>query len=126
MVGGWAGRLPARGWDKGSRRQESLTSGEGGGGLHQKKTHFWKLIKTQKNTVLQSSAKYRSVLLGVQDTTSRQRIYKHLLCGTRNFLKEISRRKKNWSQVPDGSVTPGQTGRLTVGRKLTATATKHR
>jgi hypothetical protein len=34
---------------------------------------------------------------------------------TRNCLKEISRRKKNWSQVPDG--------RLTVGRKLTATAT---
>jgi hypothetical protein len=32
---------------------------------------------------------------------------------TRNCLKEISRRKKNWSQVSDG--------RLTVGRKLTAT-----
>jgi hypothetical protein len=38
---------------------------------------------------------------------------------TRNCLKEISRRKKNWSQVPDGRLTPGQTGRLTVGRKLT-------
>jgi hypothetical protein len=42
---------------------------------------------------------------------------------TRNCLKEISRGKKNWSQVPDGHLTPGQTGRLTVGRKLTATAT---
>jgi hypothetical protein len=39
---------------------------------------------------------------------------------TRSCLKEISRRKKNWSQVPDGHLTPGQTGRLTVGRKLTA------
>jgi hypothetical protein len=42
---------------------------------------------------------------------------------TRNCLKEISRRKKNWSQVPDGRLTPGQTGPLTVGHKLTATAT---
>jgi hypothetical protein len=31
--------------------------------------------------------------------------------------------KKNWSQVPDGRLTPGQTGRLTVGRKLTSTST---
>jgi hypothetical protein len=38
---------------------------------------------------------------------------------TRNCLKEISWRKKNWSQVPDGRLTPGQTGRLTVGVKLT-------
>jgi hypothetical protein len=41
----------------------------------------------------------------------------------RNFLKEISRRKKNCSQVPDRRLTQGQTGRLTVRRKLTATAT---
>jgi hypothetical protein len=41
---------------------------------------------------------------------------------TRNCLKEISRRTKNWSQVPDGRLTPGQTGRLSVGRKLTETA----
>jgi hypothetical protein len=41
---------------------------------------------------------------------------------TRNCLKEISRRKQNWSQVPDERLTPGQTGRLTVGRKITATA----
>jgi hypothetical protein len=42
---------------------------------------------------------------------------------SRNCLKELSRRTKNWSHVPDGRLTPGQTGRLTVGRKLTATAT---
>jgi hypothetical protein len=42
---------------------------------------------------------------------------------TRNCLKEISRRKKNWSQVPDGRLTPEQTGRLTINRKLTATST---
>jgi hypothetical protein len=40
---------------------------------------------------------------------------------TRNSLKEISKRKKNWSQVQDGRLTLGLTGRLTVGRKLTAT-----
>jgi hypothetical protein len=45
---------------------------------------------------------------------------------TNNCLKEISRRKKNWSQVPDGRLTPGQTGRLTVGRKLTSTSTSNR
>jgi hypothetical protein len=45
---------------------------------------------------------------------------------THNCLKEISMRKKNWSQVPDGRLTPGQTGRLTVGRKLTATAIYHK
>jgi hypothetical protein len=38
-------------------------------------------------------------------------------------VKEISRRKKNWSSVPDGRLTPRQTGRLTVGRKLTSTST---
>jgi hypothetical protein len=37
-------------------------------------------------------------------------------------LKEISKRKKNWSRVPDWRLTPGQTGRLTVGRKLTSTS----
>jgi hypothetical protein len=41
----------------------------------------------------------------------------------RKCRKEISRRKKNWSQVPDGRLTPGQTGRLTVGRKLTHSLT---
>jgi hypothetical protein len=35
---------------------------------------------------------------------------------------EISRRKKNWSRVPDRRLTPRQTGRLTVGRKLTSTS----
>jgi hypothetical protein len=42
---------------------------------------------------------------------------------TRSCLKEISRRKKNWSWVPDGRLTPRQSGRLTVGRKLTSTST---
>jgi hypothetical protein len=42
---------------------------------------------------------------------------------SRNCLKEISRRKTNLSRVPDGRLTPGQTGRLTVGRKLTSTST---
>jgi hypothetical protein len=42
---------------------------------------------------------------------------------TRKCLQEISRRKKNWSQLPDRRLTPGQTGRLTVRRKLAATAT---
>jgi hypothetical protein len=42
---------------------------------------------------------------------------------TRNCLKEISRRKKNWSRVLDGCLTPRQAGRLTVGRKLTSTST---
>jgi hypothetical protein len=37
-------------------------------------------------------------------------------------MKEISKRKKNWSRVPDGRLTPKQTGRLTVGRKLTSTS----
>jgi hypothetical protein len=31
--------------------------------------------------------------------------------------------RKNWSRVPDGCLTPRQTGRLTVGRKLTSTST---
>jgi hypothetical protein len=42
---------------------------------------------------------------------------------SRSCLKEILWWKKNWSQVPDGRLTPGQTGRLTVGRKLTSTST---
>jgi hypothetical protein len=32
------------------------------------------------------------------------------------------RGKKNWSQVPDGRLTPRQTGRPAVGRKLTSTS----
>jgi hypothetical protein len=38
--------------------------------------------------------------------------------------KEISRRKRNWSQVPDGRLTPGQTDRLNVGRELTHSLTR--
>jgi hypothetical protein len=41
---------------------------------------------------------------------------------TRTCLKEISRKKKNWSRVPDGRLTPRQTGRQTVCRKLTSTS----
>jgi hypothetical protein len=36
-----------------------------------------------------------------------------------NSLKKMSRRKNNWSTVPDGCLTPKRTGRLTVGRNLT-------
>jgi hypothetical protein len=42
---------------------------------------------------------------------------------TRSCLKEISRRKKNWSRVPDGRLTPRRTGRLIVGRNVTLTLT---
>jgi hypothetical protein len=38
---------------------------------------------------------------------------------TRNCLKKISRRKKNWSRVSDGRLTPRH--RLTVGRNVTLT-----
>jgi hypothetical protein len=31
--------------------------------------------------------------------------------------------KTNWPKVPDWRLTPRQTGRLTVGRKLTSTST---
>jgi hypothetical protein len=44
---------------------------------------------------------------------------------THNCLKKISRRKKNWSQVPDGRLTPGQTGRLTVSCNVTSTLTSN-
>jgi hypothetical protein len=38
----------------------------------------------------------------------------------RKCLKIIKERKeKNWSRVPDGCLTPRQTGRLTVGRNVT-------
>jgi hypothetical protein len=34
-------------------------------------------------------------------------------------LQLISTNSNNWSQDPDGDLIPGQTGRLTVGRKIT-------
>jgi hypothetical protein len=37
---------------------------------------------------------------------------------TRSCLKEISSRKKIWSRVPDGRLTPRQTDRLTFGLKF--------
>jgi hypothetical protein len=35
----------------------------------------------------------------------------------------VKQKTKIWSWAPDGSPTPRQTGRLTVGRKLTSTST---
>jgi hypothetical protein len=35
----------------------------------------------------------------------------------------VRQKTKIWSWAPDGSPTPRQTGRLTVGRKLTSTST---
>jgi hypothetical protein len=40
----------------------------------------------------------------------------------RNCPKNISMRKKNWSRLPDGRLTPRLTGRLTVGRNVTSTS----
>jgi hypothetical protein len=35
---------------------------------------------------------------------------------------QLSKKKlTNWSRVPDGCLTPGRTGRLTVGRNITLT-----
>jgi hypothetical protein len=43
---------------------------------------------------------------------------------TRNYLKNNQRENgKNWSRVPDGSLTPGRTGRLTVDRNITLNLT---
>jgi hypothetical protein len=43
---------------------------------------------------------------------------------TRNCLKNNQRENgKNWPWVPDGCLTPGRTGRLTVGRNITLTLT---
>jgi hypothetical protein len=37
----------------------------------------------------------------------------------------VRQKTKIWSWAPDGFPTPRQTGRLTVGRKLTSTSTSH-
>jgi hypothetical protein len=55
---------------------------------------------------------YRPVL------SSERALQKTKPLSTGNFMA-----KKNWSQVPDGRLTPRQTGRLIVGRKLTSTST---
>jgi hypothetical protein len=44
---------------------------------------------------------------------------------THNCLKIINERGKNWSRVPDGCLTPRQTGRLTIGHSMTLTLTWH-
>jgi hypothetical protein len=60
--------------------------------------------------------------LKTTDPTSRQR-------GRSNSTNlQLSKNKqrekeKNWSRVPDGCLTPRQTGRLTVGRNITLTLT---
>jgi hypothetical protein len=52
------------------------------------------------------------------DLTSRQR-GRHI--NKPETVKKIEN-GKNWSRVPGGCLIPRRTGRLTVGRKLTATA----
>jgi hypothetical protein len=37
--------------------------------------------------------------------------------------EDFKEKEKLVTRVPDGRLTPGQTGRLTVGRKLTSTLT---
>jgi hypothetical protein len=52
------------------------------------------------------------------DPSSRQRgrcIITSLQLSTHNFKEK---EKKNCSRFPDGGLTPRQTGRLTVGRKM--------
>jgi hypothetical protein len=57
--------------------------------------------------------------------------YRHVLSSDRELqnnkpatvCKKFQGERKNWSLVPDGFPAPRQTGRLTVGRKLTSTST---
>jgi hypothetical protein len=55
--------------------------------------------------------------LKTTDPTSLQRGRPTLLIC--NCIKIIKERKKNWSGVLDGCLTPRQTGRLTIGRNIT-------
>jgi hypothetical protein len=58
--------------------------------------------------------------LKTTDPTSRQR---GCPTSTNPKLSKNSQREKgeNWSRVPDGCLTPGWTGRLTVGCNITLT-----
>jgi hypothetical protein len=57
----------------------------------------------------------------ITDLSSRQRgRYK---ITNQQMSKEIFKEKEKLVTDPDGGLTPGQTGRLTVGRKLTLTLT---
>jgi hypothetical protein len=55
----------------------------------------------------------------ITDPTSRQK-GRHKIRNPR-LSKQNFKEKGNWSRGPDGGLTPGQTGRLTVGRKITLT-----
>jgi hypothetical protein len=56
------------------------------------------------------------------DPTSRQR--GRPTSTNPKLSKNIQRENgKNWSRVPDGCLTPGRIGRLTVGRNITLTLT---
>jgi hypothetical protein len=54
----------------------------------------------------------------ITDPSSRQRG-----CHTSRNPQSSDRETKIWSWAPDGSPTPKQTGRLTVGRNVTSTST---
>jgi hypothetical protein len=60
--------------------------------------------------------------LNTTDPTSRQR---GRPTSTNPQLSKNNPRDKgkNWSRVPDGCLTPGRTGRLTVGRNMALTLT---
>jgi hypothetical protein len=58
--------------------------------------------------------------LKITDQTSRQKGGPKLTNPQRSRSNQREK-KKNWSRVPDGCLTPGQTGRLTVGRNMTLT-----
>jgi hypothetical protein len=60
--------------------------------------------------------------LKTTDPTSRQR---GCPTSTNLQLSKTNQREKgkNWPLVPDGCLTPGQTGRLTVGHNITLTLT---
>jgi hypothetical protein len=60
--------------------------------------------------------------LTTTDPTSRQRGHP---TSTNSQLSKNNQSEmgKNWSRVPDGCLTPGRTGRLTVGHNITLTLT---
>jgi hypothetical protein len=55
--------------------------------------------------------------LKTTDPTSRQRKFPTSL--NQKPFKVIQERKKNWPRVRKGSLTPRQTGRLTIGQSIT-------
>jgi hypothetical protein len=73
-------------------------------------------LRSEKGCVGDAQQKLKST-----DTTSRQR--GRPTSTNRNCLKKNNQKEngKNWSRVPDECLTPGRTGRLTVGRNITLT-----